>query len=159
MSRNTFKQILGIQIWKFTDSQVYETLLKIRSTKNALKWLPKYCLREKTGTIDRAEQYLQFRSEGDKEWWLFDKVFSDSILEEEIDAIDIDEILQGINLIPIFEKLEWHKYEEFHRIVPDSSKLILQIEYSCYSGPDGEDCDSNTKLIGYMDKELNIIPI
>ncbi len=153
MSSTTIKQILGIQITRITGKQLGKLIEERKGPNNAFKLLPQFVL-DHHGLIKEAKYWLQYVHDGDEQFILFDNVYADSYLSEEISNTGLDDILKKHNMLPLFTKLEYVDFDS--RSLPVTSRLVLEVTYSSYSNGESTEYDSEVELSGYMDAELNI---
>ena len=92
--------------------------------------LPEYCLHTETGEIRTTVDYLQWTESGEENFLLFDAGTTDSLLNEEISNIGLEDLLQGFDLRPYLNLMTKIKYDEFiRRGFRESEYLIISLYY------------------------------
>lgn len=121
------------------------------------KQLPDYCIRNDNGEITQTENYLQFVSEGEEKYLLFNYFTADSILDEEIQNCGLEDLLKNIDLRPyVSEFKNLIKYEDYGKALSTSNYLVIDLIYTGGSYYEPYDYDMDVEVVGVLDSKLTL---
>ncbi len=131
--------------------------------RHAWQFLPKWTLNEINGTFIEAEYYLQWTEFDEREFYLFDIVNCDKLLEEEISAIGgLDELTEKFDFRELFSNLSYNNFEHYSRQFPVLSYIVFEMLYSGsgHMGMNGDyDCDLDVLVHGYLNEAAELVKI
>jgi len=160
MSQSIHKQILAINLYKFSGDEIGELKKQTYKLSYLSRLLPEYCLNDK-GYITRTDYYLQFIVSGKEYYYLFDVMYEDQLLGEEISNVSLGSIIEEYDYRPLFNQLKAVPAKNYNMHFGDYQRIVFRLVYTCYEDHygGGYDWDSEITLEGYLDNNLQIIEI
>lgn len=159
----TFTRMTGLQIVK--ENSYYRN--KNGDFYQKYQALPSYVIRD--NSITESDGCFQFytgsigemsKEKQEEEFILFDITMTDSIISEEISAVDGDDFLENICFAEFFnehkDKLLIHDFNERVNICMEQC-FVVEMHSWVNSGPDGDDYDYEINLVGYLDHNMNLV--
>jgi hypothetical protein len=164
--------LFGITFYRMTGKQIAENYknnhCKIESgyfCRHHIS-LPSYVINEEETNILETEYYFQFFNnpddlvEDEKEYILMELGSCDSIISEEIGNIGFEDFMETIGFLNVYgeikDKILIHDYDNLHSCCVEQF-FILKI--NSYEDRWSGEYDYDMDLIGYFDKEFNLIKI
>jgi hypothetical protein len=157
--------VLLLNVYKITGDNIGDMRKKNPTDRFLQSLLPDYCLRDKDdkypNKINYSDGYFQFVESGEQEYWMFNVVGADDILQEEISQTGIDILLEGYDLSKIFEKVRYNTYDDMGKSIPRTCHLFIELDYRSsydyYNG--GYECDMYTYIKGYLGENGKIVEL
>ena len=158
MNYQTHLAIASVDVYTIWNNDIYELYQKYHRRDSVWEQLHPWAINGNETANNRpidAKYYHQFmgqyeQDDNEHSAILFDIRTEDEILQEEINAIGIEETFKDIDFKEIFSNFEIIDYEfRYRRLRPP---IYLIIEYT-WTG-DGEDFEAHVDIIGYLNDKL-----
>lgn len=146
------RQMLSIIPYRFTATELGKIRTMNVNERNTLENLPEWCLNDK-GQIMDARMWLQFITEGDEEYIMFDVVHTDALLHEEISNIGLEDLIEGFDYKPTLMALHPYKFEHYRRACLPESHLVFDLKYR----GTGEDVELDIELVGHLNGNFELM--
>jgi hypothetical protein len=143
------KCLFTISLYKLIGDEIGKLKEKQQKDCYATNFLPEWCLKE-NGKISRTEEQFQFIWFGKEKYYLFDILYIEEPLSEELKQCGMDEI--DFNIL---RKLSATNFDNMYRILPISTHLVFDIEY--FGKYEDTECDIH--LFGYLNDKKELIKI
>lgn len=164
------KQLVSVVIWRFTGDDIGCLKKNYHRRDFVYKYMPRYCL-SNAGHIRYTDHWLQFTDQGKETYWLFDVLYCDPLLAEEISNIGLEDMFPNVDWFPLFSYFKTtlgdvlpslenlrefmeRDYDKFQRSIPDAHHIIIDLNYTGH----GEDTDVEFDVAGYLDKTMQFHP-
>lgn len=164
------KQLMSVAIWRFTGDDLGCLKKNYHRRDFVYKYMPRYCLSD-AGHIGYTDHWLQFVEFGDDLYWLFDVLYCDPLLAEEINQTGLEEMFPNVNWYPLFtyfkttladvlpslenlRDLLESDYDKFQRSIPTAHHIVIDLNYTGH----GEDTDLEIDVAGYLDATMQFHP-
>jgi hypothetical protein len=155
------RQIVAFSVVKATGNDIGEMKTENHQFRYKGSSLPTWCLNIKTGTLQYTESYLQFVNSGDEEYILFDVIYSDSLISEEISNMGLDDLIEKYDYRKIFSNFKIRAFKDAWKHINSYIRVVYSLHYygsyDYYSG--GTEWDVDIDIIGYFDEELKLIEL
>lgn len=157
MSSTKFNTIMGVTLFKFTHAEIAKLLELQRCERNFYNVLPTYTINDK-GFIRYSEEYLQWVDSEDNSSLLFNVDYADPMLENSIANSGLQDLLEKVDVRPVFNHFKHHTYEEFGKIIPVTNHVVMEIEYVVDRGWEYTEYEEWVHLKGHLDVNMLFIP-
>ncbi len=148
-NKNPFKEIMSVQLWKFTGDQMGKIKNNIPSEKYMPGLLPEYTFQDDPKVIDETKYYHQFTEFGEEVYILFDITHKDPYLEEELSHISLENLPVFIDKIP---DEYFGGFDDYKRCYPRNLHLVFNLEF--IGG--GEDTECIITYSGYLENNNGV---
>lgn len=142
------KTLLAINLYEITGKEYHNLCEKY---KNDVEYLadimPQFAL-DKDGMIVREEEYdyLEELKDSEEKIILLNAWTADPLLDHEISAIGVEELLKGFDLRPSLEKFRRHTIKDITFLCTYAEYLIVCLCYSSWEGEVDLDIELDGKL-------------
>lgn len=163
---------MSVVLWRFSGDEIGKIKAMNggphRGSRFPENMLPEYTVRKGKdketggGNPDHTDSYLQWITDGEDMYYLFDLVHTDNPLNEEIGMGGLDSIMEmcKVDMNDLFDKLHSYDFDHYKRFIfPTEQHIVFDVKYTGGSGygPDGnDDWDIDVQLIGYLDSQMTL---
>jgi len=154
------RQLVKLTLYKISGKEVCNINSNNRNKNLYKKEFPEFCIREDPDGIIESEIYFQFfesedflqEDQKEKKYILFNIKPISSFIQEEFNQVGFDFFLEGLDLKNLILKLNNQYFNRITRNwIPIELLVVVDLMF------EGEESFSN--IIGYLDFDLNFIPI
>lgn len=157
MSSTKFNTIMGVTIFKFTHAETAKLLELQRSNRNFYNTLPTYTINDR-GFIRYSEEYLQWVDSENESAILFNVEYADPMLQHSISNSGLHDLLEKVDVRPVFNHFTPHTYEEFGKVIPVTNHVVMEVEYVVDRGWEYTEYEEWVHLKGHLDKNMLFVP-
>ena len=158
------KTILSIIPYGLTVHNFYELRKPImdKPTRHFFNSLPEWCVRGevKGGIIDYTENYHQWTGLMDHPdqgiFYLFDIFPVDEILKEEISQVGFEQLFEGYNWKPLFEKIPVNPPPHKTLTIPFNIHVVVELTYENMGDNEFE---LIVEVLGYLDGHMDLVRV
>jgi len=159
------ERLLGVEYYQISENYIAGIREKRYNRENIFQLLPDFTTNTNDGQHNQpmlAEYFHQFigweKSENPKVYLYFNLKTVDNLLQEDIDAVGIEELFREYDFKEILSVFKPHTDDHMrHLALPSINYLIIENIYTGgydhYYG--GYEYDIETKIVGYLDSNLN----
>jgi len=169
--KNIIRTLLGVELYEFTENDIYEIRKNHKTGEHFFKQMPKWTLNKNKNdknnkplnTIIESNYYLQYvgifppkKENNDIKYWLFNFNEFDTLLNIEISEIGIERLVDNIDfekILLVFKPITRNEFAS--RIIPNTNYLVFEITYNNYYS-DGWETDVSYDIIGYLDENMQL---
>ncbi len=158
MGKTTYRCLLALNVYELTLKEIAE-LKRPRHSG-----VPQWSLNSDYGNVLEGEYFQQFTTpecadEGmydndDRKFVMFDMLHASPILHEEISNSGIEQILEDVDVRPLFDAMPKQSYEDMLKRIPVCTYVVVDVTYESY----GRDMEYDTyfDVIGFLDGNMAI---
>ena len=152
------KQLLTIIPYMITSNEIYHIseMFKNRPRGYIFKQLPEFSINKDYGNILYTENYHQFTGmipDENDVFYMFNLINNGDLLSEEISNCGLEDLIENYDWRPLFNKIPTNSFKKL--CVPFNVHIIIELNYI----GDYEDVETEIKVLGYLDNNLDLIKI
>lgn len=148
---------MGVTLFKFTHAETAKLLELQRTERNLYNTLPTYTINDR-GFIRYSEEYLQWVDGEDGSALLFNVEYADPMLQNSISNAGLHDLLEKVDVRPVFNNFKPHTFEEFGKVIPVTNHVVMEVEYVEHRYFEGTEYDEYVHLKGHLDSNMLFHP-
>lgn len=149
------KQLLTIVPYVLTGDEIGKIKSLNKTYSHCSNFLPEFVFTDKP-IITESEFYLQFVGEGESKYWMFDFLYADGVLDEEMTNEGLVDFLRpfSVDILKIITNhVQPYTYDEMGRRLITGLHLVFKLRYS----GENEDVDLEVLFVGHLDEEFKLV--